>query len=53
MWEFTEAFFVWTAAEVTLIWNITNENFKKYNYNSWKKDSITQQIKQIYSILVL
>ena len=48
LWEFNEAFFVGTAAEVTPIWSITDEYGKTYDYKSWEKDSITQKIKEIY-----
>ena len=48
LWEFTESFFVWTAAEVTPIWTITDEHNNKYVYSSWKEDSLTSKIQKIY-----
>ena len=46
--EFTETFFVWTAAEVTPIWSIVDEQWNKYTYSSWEKDSLTSKIGDIY-----
>jgi len=48
LWEFRESFFVWTAAEVTPIWTITDEFWNKYIYSSWNKDSITSKIAHVY-----
>jgi len=48
LWNFDEAFFVWTAAEITPIWSITNECWKKFDYNSWKLWSLTDRIKNFY-----
>ena len=52
LWEFDEAFFVWTAAEVTPIWTITNEKWEKFSYKSWEKDSLTSKIKELYENVV-
>lgn len=52
LWEFTEAFFVGTAAEVTPIWTITDEFSRKYNYFSWEQDSLTMKIKNLYQNVV-
>ncbi len=52
LWDFDEAFFVWTAAEVTPIWTITDEFLNKIEYDSWDKNSYTQKIKKIYDDVV-
>lgn len=50
--DFNEAFFTGTAAEVTLIWSITEQNSNTYNYSTWDKDSLSQKIKKLYSDVV-
>ena len=50
--DFSEAFFVWTAAEVTPIWSITDEHNNKYIYSSWDEKSLTRQIQTIYDNVV-
>ena len=45
--KFSEAFFVWTAAEVTPIWSITF-NWNKYNFTSFEKNSLSNKIKDFY-----
>lgn len=52
LWDFQEAFFTWTAAEVTLIWSITDENWKKYEFKSGDQDSLAQKIKKLYEDVV-
>jgi len=52
LWDFDEAFFVWTAAEVTLIGTITDELGNKIEYNSGEEDSYTQKMKKIYDDVV-
>ncbi len=49
--EFDEAFFVGTAAEVTPIWSITF-SWKKINFSSWEKNSLTNKIKNYYLDIV-
>jgi len=46
--KFDEAFFVGTAAEVTPIWSITTEDWKKIQYKSWESGSITNSLKTLY-----
>jgi len=48
LWEFSEAFFVWTAAEVTPIASITNEQNKQFDFLSCEDDSLSNQMKKIY-----
>jgi len=52
LWDFDEAFFVWTAAEVTPIGTITDEEWNKYSYNTKDKNSYTQKMKKIYDDVV-
>ena len=52
LWDFDEAFFVWTAAEVTPIGTITDEEWNKYSYNTKDGNSYTQKIKNIYDDVV-
>lgn len=47
LWNFEEAFFTWTAAEVTPIWSITFD-WEKYNYKSWENSSLTKRMEEIY-----
>ena len=49
--EFDEAFFVWTAAEVTPIGSITYK-WEKNIYKSWEEDSLSEKIKNIYMDIV-
>jgi branched-chain amino acid aminotransferase len=49
--EFDETFFVGTAAEVTPIWSITY-NWEKNIFSSWKEDSLSNKIKNIYMDIV-
>lgn len=49
--NFSEAFFVWTAAEVTPIWSITY-SWEKINFKSWEENSLTNKIKDIYMDVV-
>lgn len=51
LWEFDEAFFTWTAAEVTPIWSITY-NWNKINYKSGEDLSLTKKIEAIYKNIV-
>lgn len=46
--SFKEAFFTWTAAEVTAIWSITQENWEKVLFSSGDENSLTNKIKKIY-----
>ncbi len=46
--EFEEAFFVWTAAEVTPIGSITTEDGKKIEYSSGEAGSISNSLKNTY-----
>lgn len=51
--DFTEAFFVWTAAEVTPIWSITTQDGIVYTYQwSWDKQKYSQQMKKLYQNIV-
>jgi len=49
--EFQEAFFVWTAAEVTPIWSISY-NDKKIDFDSFNSDSLSNKIKDFYLNIV-
>lgn len=49
--EFDEAFFVWTAAEVTPIWSITY-NGEKNIFTSWEENSLSEKIKGFYMWIV-
>lgn len=49
--DFDEAFFVWTAAEVTAIWSITY-SWKKILYKSGEENSISKQIENYYMDIV-
>lgn len=46
--DFDEAFFTWTAAEVTPISSITLETWEKINLKSYEKNSLSQKIKEMY-----
>ncbi len=50
--DFDEAFFTWTAAEVTLIWSITDEAWNKVGYKSWIEGSVSMKMKKIYEDVV-
>ena len=52
LWGFDECFFTWTAAEVTLIWSITDESWKTYEYNTWKEWSLSKRMKNLYNDVV-
>lgn len=52
LWDFDWCFFTWTAAEVTLIWSITDENWKKVEFQSWKEWSMSIKIKNLYMDVV-
>lgn len=47
IFDFDEAFFTGTAAEVTIIWSIQDQNWKIINYN-YEQDSISYMIKKVY-----
>lgn len=49
--KYSEAFFVWTAAEVTPIWSI-GYNWNKYDFNSFEKNSLSNKIKDYYLSIV-
>ncbi len=49
--SFDEAFFVWTAAEVTPIWTITYNDNKNF-YKSFENNSISNKIKDLYLNIV-
>lgn len=51
--NFDEAFFVWTAAEVTPIASITNEAKEKFDYTSWNPDSISKKMSEFYHKVVI
>jgi branched-chain amino acid aminotransferase len=46
--EFKEAFFVWTAAEVSLIASITDEKWHEFCFSSDNEESISRKMKKIY-----
>ena len=46
--DFDEAFFTWTAAEVTVIWNITDEEWNKIEF----KNELSEKIKTLYLDIV-
>lgn len=48
LWDFNEAFFVWTAAEVTIIWSITDKKGKTHKYAS----DFSKKIKEFYQDIV-
>lgn len=50
--EFEEAFFVWTAAEVTPIASITDIHWVKNVYSSWEADSVSKKIQEFYQDVV-
>ena len=50
--SFDEAFFVWTAAEVTPIASITNEAKEKFDYISWNPDSTSKKMSEFYHKVV-
>ena len=52
LWNFNEAFFVWTAAEVTPIASITNEWWTKFIYNSGNASSTSKKISDFYHNIV-
>ncbi|MDD2486986.1 MAG: branched-chain amino acid transaminase [Candidatus Gracilibacteria bacterium] len=46
--DFNEAFFTGTAAEVTLIGSITDENGKEFSFGSGDENSISQKIRKLF-----
>ena len=46
--SFSESFFVWTAAEVTLIASIEDEVKNIYEFKSWESNSLSSQLKDLY-----
>ena len=50
--EYREAFFVWTAAEVTPIASITDETWCTFTFSSEQTDSLTQKIKILYHDII-
>lgn len=51
--EMDEAFFTWTAAEVSPISSITDLDWNVFKYTSSELDSITMKIKKIYKEVVM
>ncbi len=49
---YDEAFFVWTAAEVTAIWSITDQDGTEYVFTSGQSDSFVSMIKHAYMDIV-
>jgi len=52
LWEFEEAFFVGTAAEVTPIGSITDVQDVRFSFSSWEKDSMTTKVARYYDDIV-
>lgn len=50
--SFAESFFTWTAAEVTLIWSITKEDWSITNFRSWEDSTLSRRIKDLYNDVV-
>lgn len=50
--DFEESFFTGTAAEVTVIWSITDEMWNKIEFSSWNQNSKSNELKNFYLDLV-